>query len=405
MNESSNSSPLDAGYTSLRVTQRDPDRTCATRRQTRAQKNAVQQRVAPHSVFTNRPRVPSIVARSARVAVRAGCLSCWAFFLCASQGCQGPRFRYCEDTEDCETLVGGMTEQRDSSEIMPAGTVRDSGEEGTSNDAQVLVISSASTETAQAGLATDAHSGEQTNAGQSLGAAPNLTGVSETRSAMSHGETSMVVTSSDVTNGPELEPSTGVSSDAIAPSSGSPSSTRPTPEEGTGSTDPGGGGTWTPESSVPVGVNLITNGNFSDGPAFWTIEQEGSIGLVQLDTSGGNLCFRGFYSANLVVGWPREAVDSLQLPAGTYTLAFRVQSERSRLWAKVGHAYEPYQTFFEVEWNGEARGWSQQRYDFVLDGDDAVGVAFIIQLEDEFGGDSLCLDDVSLELKHLGSDS
>lgn len=155
-----------------------------------------------------------------------------------------------------------------------------------------------------------------------------------------------------------------------------------------------------PEPTYTFGDSLITNGDFSDGNQDWDLER----------TSGGNfmpefaedqLCLTSRMNTHVVVGWPANADDSLELPAGHYRFSYRVRGQGVRLWAKVGHAYEPYEILFEKEWNGTEAGWHEVVHEFTFDGDDAAGVAFNIDL----ANNTVCLDDVSLQLAIEPSDA
>lgn len=154
--------------------------------------------------------------------------------------------------------------------------------------------------------------------------------------------------------------------------------------------------TSAPPSPAPVyvfGDSLITNGDFSDGNRDWDLERT-SGGAFMSEFGADQLCLTARMPAHLVVGWPANANDSLELPAGHYRFSYRVRGEGVRLWAKVGHAYEPYEILFEKEWNGTEPGWEQVAHEFTFDGDDAAGVAFNIDL----ANNTVCLDDVSLQL-------
>lgn len=149
-------------------------------------------------------------------------------------------------------------------------------------------------------------------------------------------------------------------------------------------------------ATAPVstyGDSLITNGDFSDGKDFWSLERISGGGFTS-EFTNDTLCVSGRGSTRVIVGWPERAEDSVALPQGRYQFSFRVRGRGVHLWAKVGHAYEPYDILFEREWTSEQVGWHEAMYEFDLDGDDAAGVAFNIDLD--LGADSLCLDDVAL---------
>lgn len=154
--------------------------------------------------------------------------------------------------------------------------------------------------------------------------------------------------------------------------------------------------TSAPPEPAPVyvfGDSLLTNGDFSDGNQDWDLERT-SGGAFMSEFDDEQLCLTSRMGAHVVVGWPANASDSLDLPAGHYRFSYRVRGQGVRLWAKVGHAYEPYEILFEEEWNGTEPGWQKVVHEFTFDGDDAAGVAFNIDLTNN----TVCLDDVALQL-------
>lgn len=194
--------------------------------------------------------------------------------------------------------------------------------------------------------------------------------------------------------GAELSPTVSVSPNPAPSGSATSDESSPTSESVVTSAPP------EPEPTYVFGDSLITNGDFGDGNQDWDLER----------TSGGNfmpefaedqLCLTSRMSTHVVVGWPANADDSLELPAGHYRFAYRVRGQGVRLWAKVGHAYEPYEILFEKEWNGTEAGWHDVVHEFTFDGDDAAGVAFNIDL----ANNTVCLDDVSLQLAVDPSDA
>lgn len=150
----------------------------------------------------------------------------------------------------------------------------------------------------------------------------------------------------------------------------------------------------TTATPTPIfGDSLITNGDFSRGNEHWTVDRPSGPGIVSPDYSDERLCVNARTQAQFLVGWPEDPSDALSLDAGSYRLSFRVRGPGAHLHVKVGHAYEPYNTWFESEWTGGESGWQEVSHDFTFTGDDAVGLAFTLELD----GSSICLDDVSLQ--------
>lgn len=309
-------------------------------------------------------------------------------------GCEAKRFTSCDEPSlDCpsETQLVPTSEQP-SSETAPARldskeeevtdpvtASADGADSSTAHQESTAASEPDPTSRIESSGVTDASGKDSTLPPKS---SPSVdTGPAETDgSASSGGTESPAVTSEGVHGQSGTGP--GATDGAATTDGASTTDSAATTDEGSSA------------ASLPVGVNLLTNGDFSDGREEWTVESGNYAGFGQVDSSDGMICVRGFGASQVVVGWPRDARDALVLPGGRYTFAFRVQGDGGRLWAKVGHAYEPYQTLFEVEWTGDNDAWSAQEHAVTLDSDDAVGVAFTIQAN----GETVCLDDASLTL-------
>ncbi len=148
------------------------------------------------------------------------------------------------------------------------------------------------------------------------------------------------------------------------------------------------------QSSYTFGESLITNGDFSDGSTHWDVERSDGFGNLSVDTEDQTLCLSARGQVHAILGWPDEPSRSLALAGGRYRFSFRVRGSGVRLWAKVGHAYEPYTVLFEAEWYGEQTGWHDVSHEFTFDGDDAAGIAFTIELDN---GNNVCFDGVALQ--------
>jgi hypothetical protein len=212
-------------------------------------------------------------------------------------------------------------------------------------------------------------------------------------------------------NAPDSDSSQTGATSVDAPSAGEtssdgpakPSPPQPTPPERPPA-PPGPSVSTDPDRSVeppspPVyGPSLITNGSFDDRGAHWSVDGPGLIANV--DYSSDRVCVTGALRSYVILGWPSEPSDSLDLPAGRYRFSFRARGRSGWLWAKVGYAYEPYDTLFEAEWRGEDSEWHDVVHEFTLAGSDAVGLAFGINFE----GNTICLDDIELRAEVTGGE-
>lgn len=153
-----------------------------------------------------------------------------------------------------------------------------------------------------------------------------------------------------------------------------------------------------PPTPPTYGPSLITNGTFDDRGSHWSVDRPGL--LASVDYSSDRVCITGGIRTHVLLGWPSEPSDSLDLAAGRYQFSFRVRGSGVRLGAKVGYAYEPYDTLFEAEWYGEEAGWHDVVHEFTLAQSDAVGLAFSINLDNNI----VCLDDIELRAEVTDSD-
>lgn len=149
-----------------------------------------------------------------------------------------------------------------------------------------------------------------------------------------------------------------------------------------------------PSEPAPVqwGESLLTNGDFSNRGNSWDVSRSGGAVLVNADYSDEALCVSSRTSAHVAAGWPANAERSLDLPPGHYRFSYRARGEGITVRAKVGHAYEPYNAVFEADWSGPDADWHDVVHEFTFDGDDAVGLVFNADLDNE----TLCIDDVEL---------
>lgn len=202
---------------------------------------------------------------------------------------------------------------------------------------------------------------------------------------------------------PNVPPAGELDAGVDAPSTHEPSSADASEPEDTSEAAATSGADVASRPDTPpmytYGQSLIENGDFSAGDDHWNIERVN--GAFSDDFSDDELCVRALSNTSVIIGWPKDAKDSLTLPAGRYQFSFRARGRGAHVWAKVGHAYEPYTVLFEREWAAEKSGWHDLVYEFDFAGDDAVGVAFNVDLK--LGADRICLDDVALRLAEVAN--
>lgn len=147
------------------------------------------------------------------------------------------------------------------------------------------------------------------------------------------------------------------------------------------------------EAMYTFGDSLVSNGDFAEGNDFWSIERV-SGGVVSSDFDDETLCVSSRGNTQAIIGWPKDPSDGMVLSPGRYQFSFRVRGRGAHVWAKVGHAHEPFDVHFESEWSGDEAGWHDVIHEFEFEGDDAAGLAFHVDLT--FSADTVCLDDVAL---------
>jgi hypothetical protein len=158
-----------------------------------------------------------------------------------------------------------------------------------------------------------------------------------------------------------------------------------------------GGGVAGAAGAAPI--NLITNGDFSLGEAFWNVQL--NAGVSGTYTTSGALCVTnttpGTY-LSVTLGFPVSAADSFSVEAGSsYTLSFRAYGALGlTLEVKVGEVVTPWTpvaTFYQ-----SLSTLSYQSYSYLVTPVASMaqtGLAFNAVLDyAEYGG-MICLDDVS----------
>ncbi len=152
-------------------------------------------------------------------------------------------------------------------------------------------------------------------------------------------------------------------------------------------------------TGVPIGVELIQNGDFSAGDTGWSVS--GGSGTF---TSDGALCVSGRGGDNPLMGWPADAANGVRMAAGTsYELSFRFRGESTGFDVKVGGVYDPWpEAFRETELAESSVTWRDAELTIEIpaewggDSDGVIqsGVAFVVWFT--AGQMEFCIDDVSL---------
>jgi hypothetical protein len=158
-----------------------------------------------------------------------------------------------------------------------------------------------------------------------------------------------------------------------------------------------------PDATVTYGVNLITNGDFSQGTGFWTVTNESGNQPVNPMLVDGGYCVDIDPSDSVVIGWPADPSRGAELVGGvSYALTYSAWTSRSgvSIDAKVGQVKSPYSADFETtdDVQTQSRTFS---HTFVAAMDDVVGVAFAPSVSGGGGTATgstfmLCIADVSL---------
>jgi hypothetical protein len=96
--------------------------------------------------------------------------------------------------------------------------------------------------------------------------------------------------------------------------------------------------------------NLIQNGDFTQGDAFWNIHDGGGGDVTYTITSGTLCSVLDYYLPFVVVGWPVDVTSALVLdPASGYELSYDAWSTApsyALFEAKAGEAVSPFAEHF-----------------------------------------------------------
>jgi endoglucanase len=153
------------------------------------------------------------------------------------------------------------------------------------------------------------------------------------------------------------------------------------------------GGTAT--GGAATGVNLITNGDFSGGTAYWNLTIQ-TTGSVTGSASSGAMCLTFAALQTFTLGWPMDPASAASLPSGaSYTFSFTVQSTTSvSVTAKVGLAVSPYTADFSQALTVGTTAQSPS-YGFTTTASDPqAGIAFDVTAGSTAG--QICFDNISL---------
>jgi len=143
--------------------------------------------------------------------------------------------------------------------------------------------------------------------------------------------------------------------------------------------------------------NLVLNGSFSLGDAYWHVELNG--GTTVTYSSAGELCVTNDYSgsyASVTLGYPLDAANSFAVDAASsYTLSYRARgSLYYAVEVKVGGAVEPW--YPAAAFNDGATSVGYQSYSHLVMPSTTLaqaGLAFNVVLDP---GVTYCIDDVVL---------
>jgi hypothetical protein len=154
----------------------------------------------------------------------------------------------------------------------------------------------------------------------------------------------------------------------------------------------GAGGAGGQAGAGGAGPNLITNGDFSSGAAYWNVTEDPN---ATFNVVNGVLCANVGLDEVAIVGW--TGPSTVPLAAGVpYRFSFKASSSAAlyMFTAKVGQTVQPYLT--DVE-QAEQLGSTLTAYSltFTLTASDpSAGLAFGIYYPSD--DTTVCLDDVSL---------
>lgn len=155
-----------------------------------------------------------------------------------------------------------------------------------------------------------------------------------------------------------------------------------------------------------AGQNLIKNGDFTLGGAYWHVTNSTTTTPVELSTSSimdGTFCITASSSyPTQLIGWPVLSTDAATLtPGATYSLSFRARATYSAyLGVKVAAAVTPWlPTLVTITASAVSTTWQQYRTTFVAQGTTSypltastpIGLVFAVS---SFTNGLVCLDDV-----------
>jgi hypothetical protein len=147
------------------------------------------------------------------------------------------------------------------------------------------------------------------------------------------------------------------------------------------------------DSPVASGMNLVTNGDFSQGTMFWSLVS----GNGMVAANGGELCVTVTANSSVTLGWPEGmGAQPANLTAGAYTFAYDSRStvQGATIDAKIGQSMAPYNADFESHTDPTSMMSQTTTHQFTaMMADPSAGIAFAFQLSQ--AGD-VCFKNVTL---------
>ena len=181
---------------------------------------------------------------------------------------------------------------------------------------------------------------------------------------------------------------------------GSTSETGGTTGSGGMAGTPGAGG-GAGQGGLLLGPNLITNGDFSNGPNGWLLTAPSGSGIT-MSATDGQLCVSfpaGTYQ-EATVGWPADPTQAVALPAGE-SFQFSFQASSAPSLAQFGDLVGPAtgsggsNVDFQSTNDSLFGGIQMFSHTFTSRGDGGAGVAF--NLNSLGAAATVCFDNVTLQ--------
>lgn len=199
---------------------------------------------------------------------------------------------------------------------------------------------------------------------------------------------------SDASSAPEAaqEDAASGSDASMQPDSGAPppdagpAETGPTTDAGTSDAPTGGG------------VNLVTNGDFSQGDMYWLVLLNLDANVANVTVANGALCVMTA-SSSVTVGYPTDLSKAFSIVAGTtYTLSYTAWSSptTTMIGAKIGQVQTPFTADITAS---DSLGLTPQTFSHTFTAaraDPVAGVVFIMNPLAGTTTDQVCFANVSV---------